>query len=139
MGEAVLVDDYAHHPKELQATLEASKSCWGEKNITVIFQPHRYSRTRDLMDDFMGSFDLCHTLHILPIYAASEEAIEGVTSEVLQEGMLKRGHRHVTVCPDLKEAENLAKEVLQKGNVVLLLGAGSIGALAADLRLWIAS
>jgi len=136
VGEGVLVDDYAHHPKELQATLEAAKTCWGERNITVFFQPHRYSRTRDLMDDFMGSFDLCHVLHILPIYAASEEAIAEVTSDVLQQGMLKRGHRQVSICPDLKEAETLAKQALQKGDVVLLLGAGSIGGLAADLRQW---
>jgi len=134
MGDGVLVDDYAHHPKELQATLKAAKTCWDGRNITVIFQPHRYSRTRDLMDEFMGSFDLCHTLHILPIYAASEEAIEGVTSEALQEGMLKRGHRHVSVCPDLVMAGDIAKQALQNGDVVLLLGAGSIGTLAESLR-----
>ncbi|MDQ6994579.1 MAG: UDP-N-acetylmuramate--L-alanine ligase, partial [Mariprofundaceae bacterium] len=98
MGNGILVDDYAHHPKELQTTLEAAKTCWTERNITVFFQPHRYSRTRDLMDEFMGCFDLCHALHILPIYAASEEAIEGVTSYALQQGMLKRGHRHVNLC-----------------------------------------
>ncbi|MDQ6953677.1 MAG: UDP-N-acetylmuramate--L-alanine ligase [Mariprofundaceae bacterium] len=134
VGEGVLVDDYAHHPKELQATLEAAKTCWGEKNITVFFQPHRYSRTRDLMDEFMGSFDLCHVLHVLPIYAASEEVIAGVTSDVLQQGILKRGHRHAQLCSGLKEAEILVKEALQKGDVVLLLGAGSIGGLAASLR-----
>ncbi|MDQ6973801.1 MAG: UDP-N-acetylmuramate--L-alanine ligase [Mariprofundaceae bacterium] len=134
IGSGILVDDYAHHPKELQATLAAAKTCWGEKNITVFFQPHRYSRTQDLMNAFMGSFDLCHVLHILPIYAASEDIIEGVTSHVLQQGMLKRGHRHVKLCSGLEEAEILSKQALQQGDVVLLLGAGSIGHLAADLR-----
>jgi len=134
IGDGILVDDYAHHPKELQATLKAAKACWSERNITVFFQPHRYSRTRDLMDDFMGSFDLCHVLHVLPIYAASEDPIEGVSSEVLQQGMVKRGHRHALLCSDLNMAETLAKQALQAGDVVLLLGAGSIGGLAERLR-----
>ena len=133
-GDGVLVDDYAHHPKELQAALQAAKSCWAVKNITVFFQPHRYSRTRDLMDEFMGSFDACHAVHILPIYAASEVEIEGVNAAVLQQGMLQRGHRCVQLCEDLDDARGKAKEALQRGDVVMLLGAGSIGHLAAELR-----
>jgi len=134
VGESVLVDDYAHHPKEIAATLEAARACWPERYITVLFQPHRYSRTRDLMDDFMGSFDQCNGLHLLPIYAASEEPIEGVSSVALQHGMLRRGHRDVSLCDDLEQAELLVKDELGKGHVVLLLGAGSIGSLAVQLR-----
>jgi len=134
VGGGVLVDDYAHHPKELSATLEAAKTCWAERHITVFFQPHRYSRTQDLMDEFMGCFDLCHVLHILPIYAASEEAIAGVTSDALQQGILKRGHRDVNVCSDLEAAKILAQSSLKHGDVVLCLGAGSIGCMADELR-----
>jgi len=133
-GEGVLVDDYAHHPKELEAALEAAKSCWPVRNITVFFQPHRYSRTRDLMDEFMGSFDACHAVHLLPIYAASEAAIEGVTAAALQQGMVRRGHRCVQLCVDLDDARGKAEEALKQGDVVMLLGAGSIGHLAAEMR-----
>jgi len=133
-GDGVLVDDYAHHPKEIIATLEAAVSCWPERNISVIFQPHRYSRTRDLMDEFLGSFDAAHEVALLPIYAASEAPIEGISSDTLAEGMRARGHRHVSQCADLDAARALALQGLAKGDIVLLMGAGSIGTLAAQLR-----
>ncbi|MDX8397163.1 MAG: UDP-N-acetylmuramate--L-alanine ligase [Mariprofundaceae bacterium] len=132
--QAVLVDDYAHHPKELQATLEAARKCWPEKHITAIFQPHRYTRTRDLMEEFMGSFDLANELGLLPVYAASEEYIEGASSENLQQGLLRRGHRQVSLCSDLDTAFEMAITSLNAGHIVLLLGAGSIGSLAVQLR-----
>lgn len=130
----VLVDDYAHHPKELLATLDAARTCWPERHITVIFQPHRYTRTRDLMDEFLGSFELANELVLLPVYAASEEPIEGATSEALQQGLLRRGHRHVSLVDDLDIAFASAKQALDENHIVLLLGAGSVGSLGVQLR-----
>jgi len=133
-GEGVLVDDYAHHPKEILATLDAAVACWPEREISAIFQPHRYTRTHDLMDEFLGAFDGAHEVALLPIYAASEEPIEGVTSEKMAEGMRARGHKSVTLASDLDDAREIALSSLQRGNIVLLMGAGSIGALAQQLR-----
>lgn len=134
IGEGVLVDDYAHHPKEVMATLQAARDCWPERHITVIFQPHRFSRTRDLMDEFMGAFDAANEVALLPIYAASESEIEGVNSQRLMEGMALRGHRGVALVADLQEAHTLATAALQRGEIVLLMGAGSIGSLAQQMR-----
>ncbi|WP_167632334.1 UDP-N-acetylmuramate--L-alanine ligase [Mariprofundus ferrooxydans] len=133
-GTGVMVDDYAHHPREVLATLVAARDCWPERHISVIFQPHRFTRTRDLMDDFMGDFDTANEVSLLPIYAASEAAIEGVNSQALCQGMLARGHRHVSLLENLDEAAAAVREQLAAGHIVLLMGAGSIGALAARLR-----
>ncbi|MDQ6989329.1 MAG: UDP-N-acetylmuramate--L-alanine ligase [Mariprofundaceae bacterium] len=130
----VLVDDYAHHPKEILATLQAAHSCWVDKPISALFQPHRYSRTLDLMDDFLGCFDAAQQVRLLPIYAASEQPIEGVTSECMADGMRKRGHRDAQAMTDMDAAEAWVLERLQQGHVVLLMGAGSIGAMAQRLR-----
>ncbi|MDT8375285.1 MAG: UDP-N-acetylmuramate--L-alanine ligase [Mariprofundaceae bacterium] len=133
-GAGMLVDDYAHHPKEIMATLEAAASCWPEKELSVIFQPHRYTRTHDLMDEFLGAFDAAHEVALLPIYAASESPIEGVSTPALVEGMRARGHKHASFCPDLESAERDALQKLKDGKVVILMGAGSIGGLAQRLR-----
>ncbi|MDQ6968108.1 MAG: UDP-N-acetylmuramate--L-alanine ligase [Mariprofundaceae bacterium] len=130
----VLVDDYAHHPKEILATLDAARTCWPDRHITAIFQPHRYTRTRDLMEDFSGCFELANELILLPVYAASEKPIKGATSEVLQQNLLRRGHRQVSLADDLDAAFVSAKHALDEGHIVLILGAGSIGSLATRLR-----
>jgi len=133
-GDGVLVDDYAHHPKEIMATLEAATSCWPEREISVVFQPHRYTRTRDLMDEFLGSFDAAHEVALLPIYAASEAPIEGISTEAMIEAMRARGHKHVSLCPDLESAQRDALQKIKEGKVVILMGAGSVGSLAQQLR-----
>ncbi|MDX8404882.1 MAG: UDP-N-acetylmuramate--L-alanine ligase [Mariprofundus sp.] len=133
-GEGVMVDDYAHHPREIIATMAAARDCWPERHISVIFQPHRYSRTQDLMDEFMGAFDKANEVALLPIYAASETAIEGISSLRLSEGMRARGHRQVSLLDDLEAAHAVVLEQLAAGHIVLLMGAGSIGTLAAQLR-----
>ena len=130
----VLVDDYAHHPKEILATLQAATSCWPEQNLSVLFQPHRYTRTQDLYDEFLGSFDQTHKVRLLPIYAASEKPIEGVTSEAMAKGMVTRGHKDVQTFADDAEAEAWVQTELADGQTVLLVGAGSIGAMARRLR-----
>ena len=134
IGPGILVDDYAHHPKEIEATLATARECWPERTVTVIFQPHRYTRTRDLMDDFLGAFDLAHHVVLLPIYAASERPIAGISAEALRDGMIARGHRSVQSCADPDAARALATEALAQGHMVMLMGAGSIGGLAAEMR-----
>lgn len=133
-GDGIMVDDYAHHPKEILATLEAARQCWPERHISVVFQPHRYTRTRDLMADFLSAFDDANEVALLPIYAASEEPIEGISSHSMMEGLRIRGHRQVGLLDDLDAAAAQVTRQLEDGQIVLLMGAGSIGTLAARLR-----
>ncbi len=130
----VLIDDYAHHPREIEAVLAAARECFADARLVAIFQPHRYSRTQDLWDAFLGAFDLADEVHVLPIYAASEAPIAGVDHERLATAMRARGHRGAGALPDLDAACALASAKLQTGAVVLMLGAGSIGRAAARLR-----
>jgi len=134
IGRGILVDDYAHHPKELAATLAAARECWPSESIRVIFQPHRYSRTRDLMEEFLGAFDDANEVALLPIYAAGEAAVEGIDSQHLCDAMSARGHRAVSLLQDLDQAHELACAQLQQPGIVILMGAGSIGGLASRLR-----
>jgi len=134
IGTGVLVDDYGHHPKEVMATLTAARECWPDRHILVIFQPHRYSRTRDLMHEFMGVFDAANKVALLPVYAAGEAEIEGASSERMAEGMMTRGHRGVSLLDNLDAALSCAEDELAEGHIVLLMGAGSIGALARKMR-----
>jgi len=133
MGKGVLVDDYAHHPKEILAALQAANSCWPEKTISVLFQPHRFTRTQDLYEDFLGAFDTAQTVRLLPIYAASEKPMLNVNSEWLAQGMLQRGHRDVDVIEE-GNAEAWVREELQSGHIVLMMGAGSIGSMVRSIR-----
>lgn len=135
VGQGVLVDDYAHHPKEILATLQAATSCWADRPISVLFQPHRFTRTKDLFEDFLGCFDAAQKVRLLPIYAASETPIEGVTATALAEGIHTRGHRDVAAIEDENDAEAWVNEELKAGHIVLLMGAGSIGAMARRVRM----
>ncbi len=134
LGSGVLIDDYAHHPREIKVTLTTARQSYPEQAPLVIFQPHRYTRSRDLMDEFLGAFDESGEVVLLPIYAASEMPIEGVSSEVMAAGMQQRGHKNVRCCVDLNEARNISIAALENGRVVLMMGAGSIGGLAESLR-----
>ena len=132
-GAGVLVDDYAHHPKEISAALQAAHSCWPEKTIAVLFQPHRFTRTQDLYDEFLGAYDIAHKVRLLPIYAASEQPIAGVDAAWLASGMRKRGHRDVDVMEEMA-AKSWVNQELEAGHVVMMMGAGSIGAMAREIR-----
>ncbi len=134
IGAGLLVDDYGHHPKEVMVTLAAARECWPDKHISVIFQPHRYSRTRDLMPEFMGAFDAANRVLLLPVYAAGEIEIAEASSERMAEGMTARGHRGVSLLKNLEAAQEYADTALAQGDVVLLMGAGSIGGLARHMR-----
>ncbi len=123
-GVAV-VDDYGHHPTEIRATLAAARLC-GYRRILVLFQPHRYTRTFHLMDDFAGSFHQADRLFLLDIYAASEKPIEGVTSQALAERIRSFGHRGVDYVASLDNAVEAVLAEAADGDLVLTLGAGNI-------------
>jgi UDP-N-acetylmuramate--alanine ligase len=121
-----VVDDYGHHPTEIRATLAAAREC-GHRKIQVVFQPHRYTRTRDLMDEFCNAFTGADTVFVLPIYAASEEPIPGVTAESLAENIEGDCIHFV---PDFPAAIAAAVAAAGEGDLILTLGAGSVSQLA---------
>ena len=129
----LVMDDYGHHPTEIIATLEAVRECYSEKRIVVLFQPHRYTRTKELFDDFTRSFYRSDILILLPIYAASEKEIKDVNSEKLQQGIKAHGHKNVLYAADFKKALLIMKETLKKDDLVLTLGAGDINTLGEKL------
>jgi len=132
-GSVLFIDDYAHHPREISATLEAVHHGWPERRLVTVFQPHRYSRTRDLFDDFaqvLGNTDL---LLISEVYAAGEEPITGADGRTLCRAVRNRGRVDPVFVEDIETLPVVLKDVLQAGDLVLTLGAGSIGAAAAVL------
>jgi len=132
-GSVLFIDDYAHHPREISATLEAVRNGWPERRLVTVFQPHRYSRTRDLFDDFsqvLGNTDL---LLISEVYAAGEEPITGADGRALCRAVRGRGRVDPVFVEDVETLPTVLKDVLQAGDLVLTLGAGSIGVAAARL------
>jgi UDP-N-acetylmuramate--alanine ligase len=128
-----IVDDYGHHPTEILATLSAAKNSAGARRVVVVFQPHRFSRTNELMDDFVVSFNNADVLFILDIYAASEQPIEGVTAEALAENIRKFGHKNVQYIGDVDDATQKVCEQLQSGDLVITLGAGNVTRLSDEI------
>jgi UDP-N-acetylmuramate--alanine ligase len=129
----LVVDDYGHHPTEVRATLAAAKIGSGGKHIVVLFQPHRYTRTHDLMQEFARSFNNADTLLITDIYAASEDPIEGVTAESLTTAIKKFGHKNVRYIGALENAAEILKEEVQAGDIVITLGAGTVNRVCEQL------
>lgn len=132
----MVVDDYAHHPEELRATLRAARegvARGGDRRLIALFQPHRYTRTRDLFADFLSAFDDADVLMLTEVYAAGEESIEGVTGETLYRALKKRGHADVRFVPQKEELATAMLEVVQAGDIVLTLGAGDIYRIGVEL------
>jgi UDP-N-acetylmuramate--alanine ligase len=125
-----VIDDYGHHPTEIRATLAAARQC-GFRRVHVIFQPHRFTRTRDLMDEFTTAFGDADTLCLLDIYPASEKPIEGITAEVLASRIVGAGKRSVAYAPSFSDAVATVAALVQPGDMVLTLGAGSVSQLGA--------
>jgi UDP-N-acetylmuramate--alanine ligase len=124
-GGVMVVDDYGHHPTEIKATLSAAKRGW-ERRTVVIFQPHRYTRTRDLFKDFLTAFNQADVLFLTGIYAASEDPIPGVKVEDLYEGIKGHGHKDVTLVPDKNQIVERVFPRLRPGDLVITLGAGDV-------------
>jgi UDP-N-acetylmuramate--alanine ligase len=123
-----VVDDYGHHPTEIRATLAAAKSCC-RKKVHVLFQPHRYTRTLHLMDDFARAFHAADRVAVLDIYAASEKPIEGVTAEALVERMRQFGHRDAEYADSGEAGIEAVVRGVEPGDMILTLGAGSVSQL----------
>jgi UDP-N-acetylmuramate--alanine ligase len=132
-GRVLLVDDYGHHPRELAATLQAARAAWPERRLVVVFQPHRYSRTRDLFEDFTEVLTETDALLVLEVYAAGEEAIPGADSRTLCRAIRARGKVDPIFVGDPADLAETLGGVLQEGDVLLTMGAGDIGGIAQRL------
>ncbi len=131
-----MIDDYGHHPTEIRATLAAARQC-GYGRIHVIFQPHRYTRTRDLMDDFASAFHDCDSLQVLDIYAASEQPIDGVSGELLAKRI--RHPKIARYAPSFQDAVEFAAANSTADDMVLTLGAGNVSQIGPMLLEQLAS
>jgi UDP-N-acetylmuramate--alanine ligase len=132
-GGVLVIDDYGHHPTEIRATLEALRRRAGGRRTLVLFQPHRFTRTRALWDEFARAFDQADVLILTDIYPASEEPIEGVTAEGLARAIAANGHPRVSWAGDLKAAADALAKETHEGDVVLTLGAGSVWTAGEEL------
>lgn len=124
-GGIIVVDDYGHHPEEIKAVLKAAKKGWTNR-VVVVFQPHRYSRTKDLYQEFLSAFNDAEKLVLADIYPAGEERIEGVSGEALYKGIKAYGHKDVAYVPDTNNIPEYLKGVALPGDIVITLGAGDI-------------
>lgn len=122
----MVVDDYAHHPTEVQATLSALKSGWPQRRIVAVFQPHLYSRTRDFHEEFGRSFLDADVLVVTEVYAAREEPIQGITGELVVNDAKSFGHKEAYFVQDKKQLPEFLMKVKKSGDIVVTLGAGDI-------------
>lgn len=132
-GKVLLVDDYGHHPREVAATLQAARGAWPERRLVVLFQPHRYSRTRDLFEDFTEVLSEADALLVLEVYAAGEEPVPGADSRTLCRAIRARGQVDPVFVGEQSDLAQTLSGVLQEGDVLLTMGAGDIGAIAQRL------
>ncbi|HEX6190350.1 MAG TPA: UDP-N-acetylmuramate--L-alanine ligase [Pyrinomonadaceae bacterium] len=128
-----VVDDYGHHPTEIKATLSAARIAAPNRRIVVLFQPHRYTRTNDLMDEFASAFNNADVLFVTDIYAASEAPIEGVTAEVLTKRIKSYGHKNAEFIGAVENAPALMIDTIREGDLVITLGAGSVSRASDQL------
>ncbi len=131
-GKVMHIDDYGHHPTEIRATLEAIRMAWPEKRLTVVFQPHRYTRTRDLFEDFSQVLSEVDQLVLTEVYPAGEKPIIDADGRALARSIRVRGKIDPVFVEDIESLHEVVDSLLQDGDIFLTLGAGSIGAWAAD-------
>ncbi len=129
-----LVDDYGHHPTELAATIQAAREAYPEQRLVVLFQPHRYTRTRDLFDDFVHALNETDALMLCEVYAANEEPIVGADSAALCRALRARGKLDPILIKEMSEIESTLEHVVLDSDVLLTLGAGSVGGVAPALH-----
>jgi UDP-N-acetylmuramate--alanine ligase len=132
-GTVLLVDDYGHHPTEVNATLDSLRQAWPDRRVVMIYQPHRYTRTRDLYEDFVNVLSCCDVLILLEVYAAGEDAIPGADSRSLTRSIRQRGQVEPLFANTIDEIPSLLGDILHDGDVVVTQGAGNIAQLAQDL------
>lgn len=129
----MLVDDYGHHPTEVDATIKAARAGWTDKRIVMIFQPHRYTRTRDLYDDFANVLSQVDVLLMLDVYAAGETPIPGADSRSLCRTIRSRGKLDPIFVSDPEQISSILSQFMENNDLVLVQGAGNIGKIARNL------
>ncbi len=132
-GEAVVIDDYGHHPTEIRATLDAVRQAYPGRRVVLAFQPHRYTRTRDLLDDFAGVLSSADVLLVSEVYAAGESPIPGADGRAICRAVRSRGHIEPVFLPRIEELGDVLAELLRADDVVLAMGAGTVSGVAHDL------
>lgn len=132
-GHAMLVDDYGHHPSEVDVTIQAARSGWPDKRLVMIFQPHRYSRTRDLYDDFANVLEKVDVLIMLDVYAAGEKPIAGADGRALCRTIRSRGKIDPIFVPDINKLPSTLANLLENNDLILTQGAGDVGKVAKKL------
>jgi UDP-N-acetylmuramate--alanine ligase len=132
-NQVMLIDDYGHHPSEVEATIKAIRSGWPDKRLVVLFQPHRYTRTRDLFEDFVHALSQVDQLLLLEVYSAGEEPIIGADSRSLSRSIRNRGKVDPIFIEQHDEIHEVIEEVAQAGDILLTLGAGNVGAIGSDI------
>lgn len=132
-GEAMLVDDYGHHPREVDSVVSAVRKGWSERRLVMIYQPHRYSRTRDLYEDFVQVLSKVDVLILLDVYTAGEQPIAGADSRALARSIRQRGKVDPVFVPSIEEVPQVLTALVQAGDIVVTQGAGNVGTLAGTL------
>lgn len=132
-GKVTLVDDYGHHPREIAATIQAARESWPDRRLAMVYQPHRYSRTRDLFKDFCDVLGTVDKLFLLDIYSAGEEPILGIDSVTMADSITRHGKMHPVFVERHETLNQLLIRDLRDGDVLLMQGAGNIGGIAARL------
>ena len=138
VGGITLIDDYGHHPVEIRATLEAARGCRYDR-LLVLFQPHRYSRTQHLWDDFCLAFNQADVLVLTDIYPANENSISGITAAALAEAIRAAGHKNVVYCSTLQESIEFLLKEARSGDAVLTIGAGNVSRAVGELAILLAA
>jgi UDP-N-acetylmuramate--alanine ligase len=133
VGKVLLVDDYGHHPTEIAATIAAARSGWPGKRVVLAFQPHRYTRTRDLLDDFAAVLSEADVLVVLEVFAAGEDPIAGADGRAIARAVRSRAGVEPVFVESLEELPAVLEDLLADGDLVLTMGAGDIGAFAMGL------
>ena len=133
VGDAMIVDDYGHHPVEIAATLEGAVAGFPDRKVIAVFQPHRYTRVRDLQADFCRCFNRADHVVVCPVYAAGESPIEGVSHHSLLEGIKRHGHRSVVAVESLEEAVSHLQEHIDGKSIVVTLGAGNVNQVCSAM------
>jgi len=133
-GKITIIDDYGHHPVEIEATLKATAKAWPKRRILAICQPHRYTRVQEQFSEFCRCFNQASILFLSPIYRAGERPIEGISHEKLAQGVRDHGHRSVYTAPSLEDIHALVHKEARPGDVIITLGAGNVNTLCTTLK-----
>ena len=132
LPDVLVIDDYGHHPAEIEATLDAAQNGF-DRRVVVAFQPHRYTRTQSLFEEFTRAFNGADVLVVTDVYSAGEKPIEGATGQALADAIHAHGHHSVRFVQDKKHVKDALLEIVEPGDLVIALGAGDINASAREL------